>query len=213
MQHNYKINTMENTDMHPKQSLEIITRMIEARKTNWNDNGHILRMWGWLILLASIAHFVMGELEMYHILWLPWLITIPGAIYTVIYFSKLKKKHGKSGFLDKLSGYIWWIFAANAFALGFGFSIFFGHMGTGIILILLGFAAVIDGKIMRFRSMVVGGILTNLLGLFTLFWMLMVYYDVLENQNFLILMVGLGITLTNIIPGYVLKKEFDNKNQ
>lgn len=198
---------MENKNMDAKESLEIITRMIETRKSNWNDNGHILRMWGWLILFAAVAHFILFFFELYNIFWTPWLITIPGAIYSLIYFSKLKKKHGKSGFLDKLSGFIWWLFAINGFLLGFGFTFFFGHMGTGIILLLLGFAAAVDGKIMHFRPMVIGGIITNLMGFFTLFWMLLVYKEVFESQQFLILLVGAGISLTNLIPGYILKKE------
>ncbi len=204
---------MENKAMHPKESMEIISRMIESRKTNWNDNGHILRVWGWLILFASIAHFVLLEFQFYQIFWTPWLITIIGAIYTIIYFARMKKSQGKAGFLDKLSGFLWWLFAVNAFALGFGFTFFFGHMGTGIILILLGFASAIDGRIMRFRPMLIGGLLTNLMGFFTLGWMLLLYKDVVASQNFIILLVGIGITLTNLIPGYIMKREFDRKNQ
>jgi hypothetical protein len=199
---------MENKNLNPRESIELISRMIDIRKTNWNDSGHILRMWGWLILAASIAHFILLEFEFYRIFWTPWLITIAGAVYTLIFFTRLGKKQGKSGFLDKLSGFLWWLFAINAFALGFGFTFFFGHMGTGIILIMLGFASALDGKIMQFRPMITGGLITNVLGLFTLGWMLLVYKEVVTEQNFLILLVGVGITLTNIIPGYIMKSEF-----
>jgi len=39
------------------------------------------------------------------------------------------------------------------------------------------------------------------------------YKDVVDSQNFIILLVGLGITLTNLIPGYIMKREFDRKKQ
>jgi hypothetical protein len=204
---------MENKTLQAQESIEIISRMIESRKSNWNDNGHILRFWGWLILFASIGHFTLFQLEFYKIFWMTWFITIPGAIYSLVYFARLKKKHGKSGFLDKLSGFLWWVFAVNAFILGFGFTYTFGHLGTGIILIILGFAAALEGRIMRFKPMIICGFLTNLLGFFTLTWMILYYNEIVTSNSFIILLVGLGITLTNLIPGYILKREFNKKKQ
>ncbi|MEA1873407.1 MAG: hypothetical protein U9N51_03125 [Bacteroidota bacterium] len=202
---------MENKTLQAQENMEIISRMIESRKSNWNDNGHILRFWGWLILLASIGHFTLFELGCYNFFWTTWLITIPGAIYSLIYFTRLKKKHGKSGFLDKLSGFLWWTFAINTFIIGFGFTFSIGHLGTGIILLLLGFAATIEGRIMRFRPMIICGFITNFLGFFTLTWMVLYYKEIVSTNNFIILLVGLGITFTNLIPGYIMKYEFKRK--
>lgn len=204
---------MKNSEMTVQDSLEIITKMIETRKSKWRDNGFILRFWGWLVLIASVGHYTLSVLELYQYIWFAWGLTILGAIYTPFHVAKIKKKKQKAEFLDKVSGFIWWTFAFNAFIIGFVFTYFWGHLTTGMILVLLGIAASIDGIIIRFKPMIIGGIITNLLGIFSLFWAVQILRGVVESQNFLILLVGAGICLTNIIPGYVLKKEFKSNNE
>lgn len=203
---------MDTNKLSATDSLEIITNMIEARKANWNNNGHILRMWGFLVLAASIGHYLLSLFGLYNYIWAAWSLTIIGAIYTPIYYSKYKKRFGESSFLDKISGFIWWTFAFNAFAFGFGLTWIWGHITTGLILVLLGVVAAIDGKLMRFPAMIWGGIITNIIGVFALVWIMLVYRDIVHQQDFLILLVGVGIVLTNLIPGFILKRAYKTKH-
>lgn len=199
---------MKDKQMTPQDSLELITRMIENRKSNWRDNGFIMIFWGWLIITSSIGHYILHHLELYNYIWMAWLTTILGAIYTPFHFAKIKKNLKKGEYLDKISGFIWWIFAINAFTFGFIFTPYWNHLTTGLILIILGISAAIDGRIIRFRPMVIGGIITNFLGLFCIYWTQLYNNGKVESISFLILFVGLGMTLTNIIPGYLIRKQY-----
>ena len=47
---------MENTE---KQNLELITRMIQVARKEYNDDSSIYLLWGWTVTLACIVQYVM----------------------------------------------------------------------------------------------------------------------------------------------------------
>ena len=46
-------------ELSPQQSFELIERMINKVKDRFNDNGHLYLLWGWTVLICSIAQFIL----------------------------------------------------------------------------------------------------------------------------------------------------------
>ena len=43
----------------PEQSLELIGSMINKAKNKFGENGHLYLLWGWAILICSLAQFIL----------------------------------------------------------------------------------------------------------------------------------------------------------
>jgi hypothetical protein len=184
-----------NENLTPKESLEIISGMIKNRKTRLKSNGFMILFWGWLVIAAATGQIILMLLELYNICWTPWLLTLAGGVFAVLYGRRCKEKRSEQSHLDVISGTVWLMFALNAMILGFVFlPLVLGVKYMGIVLILLGMASVIEGVVSQFRPSVIGGIISNVLGFVNL---LLIFF-------FLII----GILVTNIIPGYIIRKRY-----
>lgn len=70
-----------NENLTPKESLEIISGMINNRKTRLKSSGFMIIFWGWLVIAAAAGQMVLMYLELYNICWTPWLLTIAGGVF------------------------------------------------------------------------------------------------------------------------------------
>lgn len=193
----------------PKESLEIISGMIQSRKSRLKSNGFMILFWGWLVIAAAAGQMLLLSLEMYNICWTPWLLTIVGAVFSAIRSSKNVDKKVERSHLDSISGITWIVFSINVMILGFIFApLLFGAAYVGIVLILLGMASIVEGNISQFRPLIVGGIIANILG----FSNLLICVFMKDDPNlwiyaFIILIIG--IVVTNIIPGYIVRRRYN----
>jgi hypothetical protein len=195
---------METKNLTPHESLEIISNMIVERKARLNDNGIILRLWAWLVIAASIGMYVFAIFKLGSYAWTPWLLMPIGGIATIILVRKRRKTQRAKSFIDRISSLIWLIFGVNAFIIGIVFSFFWGFFITPIILLMLGIASTIDGVVLKFNPMIIGGILCILIAWFTFAWIMF-----LPHVSYSVLMNIPALILTNLIPGYILKAEFN----
>ena len=81
-----KIIEMED-QLNQNESLVIINQMINKARNQFTENGHLYLLWGWLILICSIGHFVMQNILHLEQFWMVWMLTWAGVIYQVIYIS------------------------------------------------------------------------------------------------------------------------------
>ena len=82
-----------NENLTPKESLEIISGMIQSRKTRLKSNGFMILFWGWLVITAAAGQVVLMLLEQYNICWTPWLLTLAGGIFSIFYGRSRKEKN------------------------------------------------------------------------------------------------------------------------
>ncbi|HPE87549.1 MAG: hypothetical protein EOL88_15225 [Bacteroidia bacterium] len=197
-----------NENLTPKESLEIISGMIKNRKTRLKSNGFMILFWGWLVIAAAIGQIILMLLELYSICWTPWLLTLAGGVFAIFYGRSCKEKRSEQSHLDVISGTVWLLFALNAMILGFVFlPLVLGIKYMGIVLILLGIASVTEGVVSQFRPSVIGGIISNVLGFVNLLLFFFLKDDpMLWIYTFVLLI--LGIFVTNIIPGYIIRRRY-----
>lgn len=176
-----------------QESLEIITSMINRAKGNVKDNSIYFLLWGWVVVFANLLSYGLGLLN-YDKPYLAWLITIPAWGVTIYMGSRASKKKNNLSHFDRVTTALWISFGIVTFSL-----IFFGYkinfQLNPVILLLVSIPTYVSGVILKFRPLVVGGILFWLFGLVN-------FFVPLEHQN---LIGALAITCGYIIPGYLLK--------
>jgi hypothetical protein len=177
-----------------QQSLDIITQMIRAAKGNVQQNSFYFLLWGWVIVLANLGMFILGTISYEHP-HIVWAITIPAWIISIVRSFREGKSEGKSAtHFGKISGSLWLSFGVVIFTLvAFGFKI--NYQLNPVILLISSIPTFATGVIIRFRPLMIGGIV---------FWIggIISFLLPMEMQP---LLGAIAITCGYLIPGYLLK--------
>lgn len=183
----------------PEESLLLIARTIEETKQRFQENGHIIVLWGSITFLVFFLQYffsLIGWYKKFDIIWTTMLFPL-GAIYTFIYArGKVKKNQIPKTILGRLFGTMGWVVGMNLMILGFLFHDHLGNALAPIFLIFLAFSIIVIGVSIKFKPIIIGGILLNLIGLGT--------FLVGTEYHGLSLMLGAVVGL--IIPGMLLNK-------
>ena len=189
---------MEEKELTPKESLRIIHEMIESSKERFQDNGYIFLFWGWLISICGLAQFILLQLEYYEINYYPYYLTIPAVAYTWIYESRRHKKKSKPTFFDKIFNALWSSVGFNILLVGFGFSFAFHVSPIPFILILVSIATIVSGTVIKFKPLIIGGIICNGLVVATIF-ISPLYHPII---------IVVALVASYLVPGYILRKKY-----
>ena len=179
-----------------EKSLAIISEMIAAAKGNVNQSFFHLILWGWVIIIISLAQFYLLQYTDIHNSQLVWLLTIPAGFFSTIYGYKEGKKEKSTSHIDSIYMWIWVGFVVSILLI---ILVSAGNLHSipVYILVIAGFATFLSGKLLRFSPLVWGGI-----G----FWLWSILGFYLHNE--LVLIVNASAILTGyIIPGYMLKNK------
>jgi len=187
---------MENKELHPKESLKIIEDMIQTEKMRFSENGHIYRMWGWLVIVAALSHFTLLKLEYYSICYYPWFLMIAGAIYTGFYYSKAKKSTNLP-ISGKILGMTWIAVCINIFGIAFVLPVQAGDFLLFIILSNLSIGVIVGGALLKYKLLLFGGAIGIVCG----------YLSIFLPHSYWTLLAVIPIVFTNLIPGYAMKKQ------
>ncbi len=179
-----------------KESLEIITKMISEAKRNVAKGGSFyFLLWGFVVSIANLGHYILGKYTDYPTPYFVWLVTIPAVLVTVIHSYRQGKSARVHGPLDKLHGHIWIAaFVGILMALIFMNKIAYHH--NPIILLIAGSSTYLTGILLKFRPLIIGGI--------CLWVMSVICYFLPVIDQYLAGCVG--IIIGYIIPGFMLKK-------
>lgn len=138
--------------------------------------GDILLMWGYLTI--SVAALIWVLLVATHnpaVNWLWFLVWLIGGIVTPIMAKRKRMEKGIMSYTDRLSSGIWsvveWAAIASVF-LSLGFLLIGGKdswsMMLALALIIVPMAEIMQGLIINEKSLIAGGGIGLLIGLFTL---------------------------------------------
>jgi hypothetical protein len=190
---------MENNSLTPEESLLLISRTIEETKQRFQENGHIIVLWGSITFIVFLSQYVLvylGLHKMFDIMWTCILFPL-GAIYTFIYArGKEKKNNIPKTILGRILGTMGWVFGLNLLILGFIFGDQLDKNAAPVFLILLALFIIMAGVSIKFKPLIIGGILLNLTGFATFF----------VNTDYYGLCMMLGSVVGLIIPGILLNK-------
>jgi len=180
-----------------EEQIEIISKVINSTKENLKPLSLNFIFWGSLIVVMSLIHYLIPQLIQYteYSSLLFWtILPILGMIFTIVYNIKIRKILGYETYLNRVIKIIWGIFNLSWLVMVV-MSLLNGiNNPVPEILFLLSTTLITTGIIIKFKPIVIGGIL---LMLFT------VYINFNPNINFLIVNI-IGVSLGMLVPGISL---------
>ena len=181
----------------PEESLLLITKTIEETKQRFQENGHILILWGIITFTVFCSQYIfvlLGWYKSFDIIWTTILFPL-GGIYTFIYTKKkIKKSNLPKTIISRVIITMGWAFGANLLILGFVFGQQLGIARAPIFLILFALFILVSGASIKFKPLLIGGVLLNLIGLGTFYL----------NPAYHVVSMMLGSAVGLIIPGILL---------
>lgn len=197
--------TMDKTTLTPEESLLLITNTIEETKKRFEENGHIIILWGVLMFTVFFSQYVFsltGLYKKFDIIWTVILFPL-GAIYQFIYVRKtMKKKNLPKTLLTRVITTMGWAMGLNMLILGFLFGQQLGDAQAPIFIILLALSMIVIGASIEFKPLFIGGILMNLIGLGSFFF----------SRDYHGFSMMLGAVVGLIIPGILLNRANRKRN-
>lgn len=157
---------MEDKKLNEKESLELITRMIQNTQNKLEQGGGTpFLIWGYLTVIFTIAVWVAlfyTSDYRWNLLW----FVLPAVGWPLMLIFQKKKDKTPSTYIDRVVGYIWIVFSISflipsvmAFLTDLYTHLFF------ISLLMVGVAVAITGLVIRFRPAIIGGIISMLLSI------------------------------------------------
>ena len=192
---------MEKKLMTEKESLELISQMIQNSKQNVSNNaGGPALVWGYASVITSILiYFGLIYIGTYQVMmgWL--LIPIIGGIGMFV-LNKREQPVLVKTYLDRVINYIWMIFGILAGSISIATFIFYTIPVLFIIGVLMSAGIALTGFITNYKAYIVGGI-----GGMALSFLCLVFI----NDTFSILIFAGVFIISMIIPGHIANS--DNK--
>jgi len=188
------------TTFNEKDSLRVITEMIENSKSNFKDNSFFYLLWGWLVLIASVINFTLLQMGHFEIAWIPWpILMFGGGIVSGIAGYRMGKKAKAKTMFDTAMAFLWGGFVVTIFIILFTASS--GNLtwkaSNIMIIALYGLRTFVSGGLLKFKPLIIGGVLSWAIAVATIF----------IPELYSLLMVALSIVVAYLVPGYMLKSK------
>lgn len=185
---------MENEkNLTEQESLRIIQEMIALAKNDVKADAFIFLLWGYLVLIASVAQFILIELGVGHND-IPWLLMPLGGLITIIYVIRKNKTNRTKTHVTEFLKFIWIAFGVALTILMFLTSIP-GFQLLPLIMMLYGVGLFLSGGALKFKPLIAGGIFC---------WICAVAG--LEIQSiYQLLILAAAVSGGYIIPGHLLQ--------
>ena len=169
-----------------------------------SDNSIYFLVWGWLTFFASTGQFALKNIFHYEKHYLVWLVVIIGIIFTIYQGRKEEKTSRATTYIDDSIKHLWSGMAFSFFVLGMILTKLGWETAVFPFFIMLyGLGTFVSGSIIRFKPLIIGGILAWALAIGSTF----VSYD------YQMLFGAAAILISYIIPAYMLRSRNKTVNQ
>lgn len=200
---------MEERKLTEKESLEIITSMIERTRERYIGDGRIMLMWGYLtVVLTAIIWTLIGVTHNPVWNWLWFLLWIIGGALTPIMDKKMQHEKGFKNYSDIVTSRIWSTVGFSAIvatAICLAFLLVGGidawSMMFAIALVIVPFAEIASGIVVKEKSLIIGGAIGLSAGLFTM--ACIAGHVALYASWFMPLFIIVWVVMM-IIPGHII---------
>ncbi len=197
---------MDKTILTPEESLSLISKTIEEvnRKTieetkeRFKEGSVIYILGGFLMFLVTLCQFFIVRLDLNLPTGIPALLYPIGGAFSSIYFRKKTKKIDlpKNNLLGKLLSTLGVLLGINFMIMAIFLGPQLGVAFIPIVLILFAFWIIMTGVSIRFKPILIGGIVINL----------MAFIPFLIDWQYHFLIMTIASVIGIIIPGILLKK-------
>lgn len=187
---------MQEEKFSPEQSLQLIQSMISKTKQDMSDNSIYFLVWGWLTFFACTGQFILKHIYQYEHHYIVWSVIIIGIIFSIYQGRKEDKTIKARTYVDESMKHLWSGMAIAFFVL----SMILTKLGWGSVvfpffILLYGLGTFISGSFLRFKPLIIGGIVAWALAIASVF----VSYD------YQMLFGAAAILVSYIIPAYILR--------
>jgi len=185
--------------LNEAQSFDIIQKMINTVKSEIDDNSFYNLLWGWLVFAASLGHFLLLR-SGYAYPFITWALMPAGGIVTALYAAKHERQKKVRTYLDDLMKYV-----LIAFLVSLGLVLFFMsrlQLNTyPMVMMVYGIWLFISGGTIRFRPLMIGGIINWLLSI-------VAFFVSFEAQ---LLLLAVAVLSGYILPGYLFRAKYKQR--
>lgn len=200
---------MEERKLTEKESLEIITSMIARTRERYIGDGRIMLMWGYLtVVITAIIWTLIGVTHNPVWNWLWFLLWIIGGTLTPIMDKKMQQEKGFKNYSDTVTSRIWSTVGFSAIvatAICLVFLLVGGidawSMMFAIALVIVPFAEIASGIVVKEKSLIIGGAIGLSAGLFTM--ACIAGHVALYASWFMPLFILVWVVMM-IIPGHII---------
>lgn len=194
---------MENENLTPEESFNIINKAIANFKMNYKESANTFLLFGWIFTLASFSNFfilkILHSKEAYNLMgplsFGIWILF--GLIaFVILFFMERKTDRDKIvySYLENYIKILWSVTAASFFIAAI-ICIKLEITPPPVMLLIAGLATTTTGLLIRFRPLVIGGMSFFIFSIATSF----------VTNEYLALITGAAIICGYLIPGYFLK--------
>jgi hypothetical protein len=183
-------------NMTGEDSFKLIQQMINTAKNDMEDSSFYFLLWGWLVFIASIGNFILIKMS-YEYNWILWAVLMPlGGLITTLYSRRQNKMQRVKTYIDELMKFVWIAFVVSLFIVLFFMSRL--QLSTyPLIMLIYGVWLFVSGGALKFRPLILGGIINWLLAIVS-------FFLVFNGQ---LITLALAVLTGFIIPGHMLKKK------
>lgn len=192
---------MEKNILTPEESFDLIQKHILNFKMNYKENANFFLLWGWIMSLGSLSHFLVTKILISreaHELMLSlsignWLVIVFIG-FIIEYFMDRKRDKKVFSQLDRFTNVLWKVTGASI-PVTIILCISLQIPPPPFFLLIMGTATTITGLLIKFKPVIIGGIAFFLFAIVSTF---------VTNESTLLIM-GAAIIFCYLIPGYFLK--------
>ena len=191
---------MEDEQFSPENSLQLIQSMIDKAKNTVAGDSFYFLLWGWLVFSASIIQYVLKVFldSPYH--YYAWLLMIVGIIGSILYGCSENKKRKVRTYVEEMLEYLWLGIFSAYILFGFIFARAGWQNCYPFYMGLYAVGSFVSGRALKFSPLVWGAIGSWALAILATY----------ANYNTNILLCGLAVLFSNIIPGHLMRLKFKN---
>lgn len=190
---------MEEKVITERESMELITSMINKAKSQVSENGLLFIIWGWVILICCVVQLLSDHFFHYPNAYYIWFSTYAVVIFQIIYLVRKKKSDVAKTYTEEINGFVWVSFAIGA-VLMVVLCIRFEapQLILPMLLIFYGFPTFLSGAILKFTPLLIGGICC---------WIL-AFVSTFIGFEFQMVLIAVAVIAAWLIPGYLLQVKY-----
>lgn len=207
---------MEDKKLTGIESIELITSMINRTKERYIGSGNIMLLWGYLVVAVTVLVWVMFEITHNPAWnWLWFAIPFVGGIATPLMARREKLRKGVTTYSDMITDRLWTLFGLSEMVLivlcliaAYCFAVNCWAAMLVYSFIVAAFAEIVQGIVVKEKSLVAGGGIGLFLGMLTL---CCVVGRVPLYADWFLPLFMLGFVCMMIVPGHILNYKMRRK--
>lgn len=194
---------MENDNLTPEESFNIINKAIANFKMNYKESAKTFLLFGWIFTFASFSNYfilkILHKKEAYDLMgplslgnWI--FFALIGFIFLMFMERRLNRNKKVISYLDNYIKNLWTVTAASFFIATI-ICIKLEITPPPVMMLIAGLATTTTGLLIKFKPLIIGGVTFFIFSIITAF----------VSTEYLALITGVAIICGYLVPGYFLK--------